>query len=397
MSRRHRLVFAAAGLAAVGALVAASVTTADATASKYRIGRGIAVYRGSGHSKPSPSPTPTSPPSSPTSTPTSPSPTPTDTTTSAQPSTTDSSDTPTPTPTDPTATPTDPTATPTDPTTTPAGPDCGGTAPLKANGSPWVCTFDDEFDGTSVDRSNWLVQTTAASGFHSGAECFVDSPNNVAVAGGTLRLTVRKESAPFTCTSPSGGYSSQYTSGTINGYGRFNQTYGRFEVRAKLPNTSVKGLQETLWLWPVNSTKYGYWPASGEIDFAEFYSLYNGWNIPYLHYSLLQSTVNWATNSNVYTALPAPNNQPGMTCSYNKGAFNTYTVLWQPGRITLQVNGQNCIVDNYAASNATDAAPFDQPFFLALTQALGVGGNAFVDGTTPLPATTEVDYVRIWQ
>jgi hypothetical protein len=34
---------------------------------------------------------------------------------------------------------------------------------------------------------------------------------------------------------------------------------------------------------------------------------------------------------------------------------------------------------------------------MALTQALGIGGNAFVDGKTPLPATTEVDYVRIWK
>ena len=41
--------------------------------------------------------------------------------------------------------------------------------------------------------------------------------------------------------------------------------------------------------------------------------------------------------------------------------------------------------------------PFDQPFMLSLTQALGIDSNAFVDGTTPLPATTTVDYVRIWK
>jgi beta-glucanase (GH16 family) len=159
----------------------------------------------------------------------------------------------------------------------------------------------------------------------------------------------------------------------------------------------VPGLQETLWLWPVNSTKYGFWPQSGEIDFAEFYSQYNGWNVPYLHYSLLQSTVSWSANTNVYTALPAPSNQPGTTCSYNTGAFNNYTVIWEPGRITLRVNGQTCIIDNYSATNVNSPAPFDQPFFMALTQALGIGGNAFVDGKTPLPATTEVDYVRIWK
>lgn len=392
MLPRRRLLIPAAAALALGGLVLASFATADAAGSRYRIGSGVSVNRESGHSRPSPTPTT----SSPTPTPTTTSPAPTDTSTSPLPSPTDTSSS-SPAPTDSNASPSPtPTPSPTDSTTAPARPDCGATV-LKRSGSPWVCTFDDEFDGTSVDRSKWLVQTTAASGFHSGAECFVDSPDNVAVSGGTLQLTVRKESAPFTCTSPAGSYATQYTSGTVNGFGRFNQTYGRFEVRAKLPNTAIPGLQETLWMWPVNSTQYGYWPASGEIDFAEFYSLYNGWNIPYLHYSVQQSTVDWPSNTNVYTALPAPNNQPGMTCSYNKGAFNTYTVVWQPGRITLQVNGQNCIIDNYSATNVSGAAPFDQPFFLALTQALGVGGNAFVDGKTPLPATTEVDYVRVWK
>jgi hypothetical protein len=57
----------------------------------------------------------------------------------------------------------------------------------------------------------------------------------------------------------------------------------------------------------------------------------------------------------------------------------------------------NSILDNYAATKLAAPAPFDQPFFLALTQMLGVGSNVFVDGTTPLPANTEVDYVRIWK
>jgi beta-glucanase (GH16 family) len=357
MRPRHPIFISATGLVAAGALFAASLTFADAAGASYRIGTGVHAAKGPGHGKPSPSPSPTT-----------------------------SSPAPDPDPT---------TSTP--PPPPPSGPDCGATVLRKPDGSTWTCTFDDEFDGTSVDRTNWLVQTTAASGFRAGPECFVDSPDNVAVANGTLRLTARKESAPFTCKTPSGGYSSQYTSGTINGFGRFSQTYGRFEVRAKLPNTAIKGLQETLWLWPQNSTKYGLWPASGEIDMAEFYSQYNGWNIPYIHYNVLQSTVSWQTNTNVYTALPAPNNQPGMVCYFDKGAFNTYTMIWEPGRITLQVNGQNCIVNNYSAYNLTGAAPFDQPFFMALTQALGVGTNAFVDGTTPLPATTEVDYVRIWK
>jgi hypothetical protein len=41
--------------------------------------------------------------------------------------------------------------------------------------------------------------------------------------------------------------------------------------------------------------------------------------------------------------------------------------------------------------------PFDQPFFLAFTSALGIGNNRFVPGTTPLPATMHIDWVRVWQ
>jgi beta-glucanase (GH16 family) len=268
---------------------------------------------------------------------------------------------------------------------------------MKGDGTQWVCSFDDEFGGSSVDANNWTIQTTAATGFHSGAECFVNRPNNLSVSNGTLKLTARQEAAPFLCASPLGSYTTQYTSGTVNGFNKFAQAYGLFEVRAKLPAATVKGLQETLWLWPVDSVKYGAWPGSGEIDFAEFYSQYAGWNIPYLHYNLDQTALNWTTNANVYTAWPAPYAQPGMNCTYDSANFNTYAVLWEPGRITLRVNGQNCIVDNYSANGLASPAPFDQPFFLALTQELGIGDNAFTAGVTPLPATTEVDYVRIWK
>jgi beta-glucanase (GH16 family) len=274
---------------------------------------------------------------------------------------------------------------------------CGGVALRKPDGSAWKCTFDDEFNGTALDTSKWNVQTTAASGFTAGPACFVDDPDNISVAKGTLNLTVRKEAAPFTCKSSLGDFATQYTSGTVNGFGKYAQTYGRFEVRAKLPSSTIKGLQETLWLWPVNPLKYGPWPGSGEIDFGEFYSSNPGWNIPFIHYSLLQSTVNWLVNTNVYTALPAPYAQPTMNCRMDQSGFNTYTVTWQPGRIVLQVNGNNCVVDNYTANSLTGGAPFDQPFFMALTQGLGIGTNAFNPATTPLPATTSVDYVRMWQ
>ena len=172
---------------------------------------------------------------------------------------------------------------------------------------------------------------TASSGFHSGTECFVNSPNNVSVGGGVLSLTVRKEAAPFTCASPVGSYATQYTSGSVLTYGLFSQAYGRFEVRAKLPSAAVKGLQESFWLWPDNSNKYGYyWPQSGEIDIAEMYSQYADRAIPYIHYVPAVTDPN-VTNTNCLIS--------------DISAFHTYVAEWTPTTITIKYDGQTCVID----------------------------------------------------
>jgi hypothetical protein len=84
------------------------------------------------------------------------------------------------------------------------------------------------------------------------------------------------------------------------------------------------------------------------------------------------------------------------SCPINFTGFNAYSVVWQPGTFTIAVNGSTCLIDNYVAQGLTPPAPFDQRFFIALTQALGSGTDAFTPTKTKLPATTQIDYVRIW-
>jgi beta-glucanase (GH16 family) len=270
----------------------------------------------------------------------------------------------------------------------PAG-NCGGEVPPpQSGGGSWTCSFDDEFDASTGDASAlntgwWTPQVSAASGFITGQypyyACYLNSPRNISVSGGSLHLTARHESV--NC----GGYPAQYTAGMVSTYGHFNQTYGRFEVRAQLPQTTAAGLQETLWLWPVNDTMYGSWPASGEVDFSEFYSQYSNLDVPYIHYDYNDS--NTATNTNVVTNY----------CPINLSQYNDYAVVWQPGSFQITINGTTCLTDNYQPDNVASPAPFDQPFFIALTQGLGVGSNALNPSTTPLPASTNIDYVRVWK
>jgi beta-glucanase (GH16 family) len=264
----------------------------------------------------------------------------------------------------------------------PPGPNCGAQikkAPLQY----WTCVFADDFNGSSLDPAKWTPIKTAQNGISSGPACYVDSPANIAVGGGSLTLTARRENAPFTCASPHGNFSTQYTSGQVATYGRFSQTYGRFAVRAKFPASTVAGLQSTLWLWPQNPTAYG---AVGEVDFAEWYSLYPDRVIPYIHYGYGTATTNLLTGVNV------PSNNECFVD--NTADFHEYAVEWTPSTFTVSYDGRTCLVDNYQPDGVN---PFRQPYFIALSQALGVGTNAFDPATTPLPATTTIDWVRAWK
>ena len=263
-------------------------------------------------------------------------------------------------------------------TTTPSVSSCGGETPAATNRSAWTCTFDDEFSTNTLDPRKWAVQTTAGSGFTAGPVCFVNNPNNVSISGGTLNLTVRKEATPFVCRR---GYSTQYTAGEVMTYNLFSQAYGRFEVRARFPASTVAGLQSALWLFPQNYAKFGPWPWSGEIDIAEEYSRYADRAIPYIHY------VPATTDSHVTNDY----------CLLDVSAFHTYTVLWTSSSITILFDGKTCVQDTWTPAPPLVAPePFNQPFMIALTQGLGIGGNAFDAATTPLPATTQIDYVRVW-
>jgi beta-glucanase (GH16 family) len=256
--------------------------------------------------------------------------------------------------------------------------DCGA-RPRKADGTPWSCTFHDEFDGTTLDRTTWVPQKAFLTGDPTaGFACYVDDPDNISVSGGMLNLTVRKEAAPVPCGSASSTITSPYTSGSVSTYHLFSQQYGRFEARIRNTASDVPGLHEAFWLWPddrVASTVK--WPDAGEIDISETYSVYKSLSIPFLHYSLdasgPQAGVNTAWN-----------------CTASRGAWNTYALEWSADRLTILVNGNTCLTN-------TSADPaFQKPYIVAFTQALGSAANV-MSASTPIPATMNVDYVRVWR
>lgn len=259
-----------------------------------------------------------------------------------------------------------------------------GTRIAKPGGGYWSCTFADDFSGTGLDTEKWVPVQTATSGFKIGPECYVNNSRTISQARGLLSLSVVKTAAPFTCSSPRGSYTSQYAGGYVSSVSKFAQTYGRFEFRAKFPSTKVSGVHSALWLWPVNASKYGTtWPSSGEIDVTEFFSAYPDRVIPNVHYNGDNADPNATNNSCMI---------------YRPDTFHTYVLEWTPSTLTVKYDGRTCIVDAWKPTDGlARPAPFDHPFHLNLTQGLGIVQNAFSASSTPLPATMQVDHVRVWR
>lgn len=256
---------------------------------------------------------------------------------------------------------------------------CGESSPCgpsvdKGSGGQWVCTFADDFDGATLDRSKWQVTKTSEIGFtQASGECYVDDPEHVRVADGLLKLTATRLQSPAPC----GSFSTPYQSGMVFSKDRFAQAFGRFEVRAKLP--PGVGFQPALWMYP-QSLVYG--DRSGEIDIAESFGAPDTVS-PHLH---------------VHDA--AGTDHPrGADCHVAdaSGGFHNYTVVWEPTEIAFLYDGVPCItIRNWRSGPPlVMPQPFDQPFFMLLQLGLGYGANA-PSATTQFPGTLEIDYVRAW-
>ena len=242
------------------------------------------------------------------------------------------------------------------------------------SGHLFRCTFDDEFSGTKLDTSKWVVNTGFISGDATAYGCTVNDPRYISVNGGYLHLTASQVSGTVPC---NGAAPTSYEAPTISTWHLSSQQYGHYEIRMRNTAATVPGLHEAFWLWPDDRYSAINWPFSGEIDVVETYSSYPTLAIPYLHYT---ATDNGGVIQGTNTA---------WNCSAQRGVWNTYTVDWTATSITISVNGTVCLVN-------TSADPaFQKRYIMMISQALGFGANALTSAT-PLPATTDVDYVRVW-
>ena len=171
-----------------------------------------------------------------------------------------------------------------------------------------------------------------------------------------------------------------YTSAALETIGKADWTYGRIEVRAKLP--AGKGVWPAIWTLGINEKdKTVGWPRCGEIDIMELVGKEPGIIHGTIHY--FADGKHASKGSKI--ALAHPEND-----------FHVYAAEWTPDRIDLFVDDKKYF--SFATRLAQNGGqnPFHKPHYLILNLALGGNWGGPIDDSI-FPQRMLVDYVRIYQ
>lgn len=234
-------------------------------------------------------------------------------------------------------------------------------------------TFQEEFDGASLDPDVWTYDLGVGNGGwgNNESQYYTDRSENSKLQDGKLIITAIREDFA----------GSPYTSARIKTQDRMTFQHGRVDVRAKLPQG--QGIWPAIWMLGNDISSVG-WPACGEIDIMELV----GHEPQTVH-----GTAHWGPQGRPYSTFK------GKGYSISEGIFadkyHVFSIIWEPGSIKWLVNDN----EFFSLTNADVDGdyPFDDNFFFILNIAVGGNWPGYPDGSTVFPQTMIVDYIRVFQ
>ena len=243
--------------------------------------------------------------------------------------------------------------------------------------SHYDLVWSDEFDGSEIDDSKWIHETGASGWGNDEWQNYTDG-DNTAVSGGTLKINVLKTGT--------GQQVGDYTSSRINSTESF--IYGRFEIRAKMPEYKGPGLWPALWMLGKSIQEGTSWPLCGEIDIMEYVS----WNPDHCSCAIHTESNNHAQGNAIGSG--------HISLASIEEEFHTYGLIWTYTYLKFYIDEVDNIVLTYYKPGTHDDAnwPFYEPFYLLFNVAVG-GTYGGVDGVDDniFPAVMEIDYARVYQ
>jgi len=237
--------------------------------------------------------------------------------------------------------------------------------------------WSDEFDGEEIDGAKWVHETGASGWGNNELQEYTDG-NNTSLSDGILSITAEKTG--------SGQNLGDYTSSRINSTESF--TYGRIEVRAKMPDYKGPGLWPAIWMLGSSIQEGTSWPLCGETDIMEYVS-WNPDNVSSaIHTESNNHTIGNAVTSG-HVSLPSAEEE-----------FHVYGLIWTYTYMEFYIDDPENVILTYnkPGDNNQENWPFDKPFYFLLNIAVG-GTYGGVDGVDDdiFPAIMEIDYVHVYQ
>jgi beta-glucanase (GH16 family) len=287
------------------------------------------------------------------------------------------------------------------------------TAPPIIPSAKWKLLWSDEFDGSEIDKKKWERIEDCWGGGNNEQQCYTNRDSNAFVKDGMLNIVAKKGSytgadnpdgKPGTKTLP-------YTSAKLRSLRKGNWKYGRFEVRAKLPQG--QGTWPAIWMLPTDWV-YGDWAASGEIDIVEAVNL----KTPSTEKGAAKEALESRVFGTLHYGKPWPDNKSTGQATHLPGNvnpaddFHTYAIEWEEGEIRWYVDNVHFATqqqDGWYSQHMEDGvfvsggknAPFNQKFHMLLN--LAVGGNWAANANnggideSVFPQALAIDYVRVYR
>jgi beta-glucanase (GH16 family) len=237
----------------------------------------------------------------------------------------------------------------------------------------WRDEFNDQRSGDGKaalpNTSDWYYETGASGWGNNEIQNyipgFVEDDTCALIDNGSLKIIAKK-------------VGNQVFSIRMNT--RKSWTYGYFEARLRVPGG--RGTWPAFWMMPENFTA---WPLDGEIDIME----YVGYRPNIVQSSVHTQAFNHMKGTERTATKPIRNAET---------EFHIYAVEWTESYIKGFVDGEAYFRFDNDGKNNKHTWPFDAPFYLKLNLAWGGnwGGAQGIDENS-LPATYEIDYVRVYQ
>lgn len=248
--------------------------------------------------------------------------------------------------------------------------------------------WQDEFNGSAIERKNWNVFDHSNFGLaHGSFPCLMDRPANVRVSKGALWITARRETPTLLCEASDPGFPKgrSYSSGHLYTRGLASWRYAYLEMNARLPITPrvSQGAWPAFWMRPTDR-------GLGEIDILEAYG------------SRPQDPVSSVVHHNLHHDYSVPRQIASVGMQYPvlgkhpSASYHKYAVHWSGSAIRW-------FVDDVLA-NSVDAishpwivTTFNRDMFMRINLAVGNRNMPVTLPNTTFPQTMWVDYVRVYQ